>query len=153
LRSFREKGPRMNIETYRSAYFTNPPPEPRFQFESLNAFTLYFQQYEKALEFYTAVLGTPDYKEGESTHGWRIGTGWLTLLKGCEGNPKNIELSIIMPTPHEAERLQLAFIEEGAVGHEPADVFMYEAVHVCPVKDPFGTEIMIFSRYSDPNNV
>jgi len=139
----------VNIETYRNSYFTNPAPQPRFKFESLNAITLYFQRYPEALAFYTAVLGTPQYKEGEFTHGWRIGSGWLTLLKGCEGAPKNIELSIIMQSPEAAESLQKAFVEAGGFGQEPADVLMYEAVHVCPVKDPFGTEIMIFSRYTD----
>ena len=143
----------MNIESYRNSYFTNPAPTPRFEFESLNAITLYFQQYEEALAFYTAVLGTPHYQEGDFTHGWRIGSGWLTLLKGCGGAPKNIELSMIMQSPQEAERLQKAFVEAGGFGQEPADVLMYDAVHVCPVKDPFGTEIMIFSRYSDPTEV
>ena len=141
----------MNIENYRTAYFVNPTPEPRFQYESLNALTLYFQQYQEALDFYSLVLGPPNYKEGEFTHGWRIGSGWLTLLKGCEGRPQNVELSMIMATPEEAERLQQAFIAAGGIGQEPADVLMYDAVHVCPVKDPFGTEIMIFSRYDDPS--
>jgi hypothetical protein len=69
----------------------------------------------------------------------------LTLLKGKKGNPKNVELNIIMQTPQEADRLQAAFIEAGGVGEPPSDQLMYEPIRFCPVVDPFGTNILIIS--------
>jgi hypothetical protein len=42
--------------------------------------------------------------------------------------------------------LYQAFISAGGVGQEPVDTLMYEPVHICPVTDPFGVEIMVFSK-------
>ena len=136
----------MDFETYRKNYFTDPTPTERFDFAGLHGVTLYYQDYEPAVQYYEHVLGPPGYIEGESTKGWRIGDPWLTLLRGMQGNPKNVEVQIVMKTPTEAERLQHRFIEAGGMGLDPSDQLMYEPIRSCPVTDPFGTELMIFSR-------
>ena len=135
----------MDYENYTRRFFRDPPPEPRFEYLGLHGMTLYFSEFEAAVEFYGNVLGPPLYVEGDNTRGWRIGNTWLTLLKGKTGSPQNVEFTIVMSTPAEAERLQAAFIEAGGSGEAPTDQLMYEPVHYCPVKDPFGTQILIIS--------
>jgi hypothetical protein len=133
----------LDCESYREKYFTSPPPKPLFDFLGLYGMTLYFSDFEAAVDFYTLVLGSPAYVEGEGTRGWRLGNTWLTLLKGKMGNPQNVELNIIMQSVQEADRLQAAFIEAGGKGEPPSDQLMYEPVRFCPVRDPFGTNILI----------
>lgn len=133
----------LDYESYRKKYFTSPPPKPLFDFLGLHGMTLYFNDFEAAVDFYTRVLGSPAYVEGQGTRGWRLGNTWLTLLKGKMGNPQNVELNIIMQSVQEADRLQAAFIEAGGKGEPPSDQLMYEPVHFCPVRDPFGTNILI----------
>lgn len=135
----------MNYQEYRKAYFTHPMPEPRFLFSGSFGVTLYFEAYDAAIEYYTQVLGPPAYVEGEGTRGWPIGAGWLTALKGKGGSPRNIEIGLQMASPEEAERLQHAFIAAGGEGPAPSDQLMYRPIRACPVRDPFGTEFMIFS--------
>jgi hypothetical protein len=136
----------MDYDTYRKKFFVTPAPEPRFGFAGLYGVTLYFQDFEQATGYYESVLGPPAYVEGSDTKGWRIGDTWLTLLQGRMGNPQNVEVAIVMDSPQEAERLQRAFIEAGGAGLAPTDALMYERIRSCPVTDPFGTEIMIYSR-------
>lgn len=136
----------MDYQAYRQQYFTDPPPQPRFKFGGLHGTTLYYEDYEQAVEFYRLALGEPAYVEGDSTKGWRVGDTWLTLLRGQHGNPQNVELMLEMPTPAEAVKLQQAFFAAGAQGAEPVDTLMYQPVRCCYVSDPLGTNIMIFSR-------
>lgn len=136
----------MDYDAYRSAYFTQPMPEPRYRFSGAFGVTLYFEDYEASVGYYRQVLGPPAYVEGEGTRGWPVGSGWLTLLQGKAGNPRNVEVSFWMENPEEAERLQQAFIEAGGEGPAPSDELMYEPVRACPVRDPFGTEILVVSR-------
>lgn len=135
----------MDYDTYRRQFFTEPQPKPRFAFAGLHGLTLYFENYLEAVAYYQQVLGPPAYQEGEDTRGWRLGNTWLTLLRGSSGAPQNVEVSIVMQTPAEAERLQSAFIAAGGSGDAPSDELMYEPVRFCPVKDPFGTQVLIFS--------
>jgi len=135
----------MDYEMYRRSYFADPAPQPRFAFQGMHGVTLYFADYLQAVSFYTQVLGPPAYLEGEFTRGWRVGDSWLTLLKGSQGNPHNVEITFILHSPQEAERLQNAFIQAGGVGGPPSDQLMYEPIRSCPVIDPFGTSILIFS--------
>jgi hypothetical protein len=130
---------------YRKSFFAEPAPEPRFDYKGLYGITLFFEEFEAAVEYYSRVFGPPAYVEGAGTRGWRIGNTWLTLLKGRNGTPQNVELSLVMKDAIEAERLQAAFIEAGSSGPDPSDQLMYEPVHICPVSDPFGTEILIVS--------
>lgn len=133
----------MDYETYRQQFFANPQPQSRFAFGGLHGLTLYFANYAEAVAYYQQVLGPPAYVEGNATRGWKIGDTWLTLLQGTSGTPQNVEVMIVMQTPSEAERLQAAFVEAGGVGDTPSDQLMYEPIRSCPVRDPFGTNILI----------
>jgi hypothetical protein len=135
----------MNYKEYRNAYFTDPMPEPRYRFSGSFGVTLYFEEFDSAVGYYRQVLGPPAYVEGEGTRGWPIGSGWLTLLRGKSGSPRNVEVTLQLETPEEAERLQRAFIEAGGEGPAPSDQLMYEPIRSCPVRDPFGTEVLIIS--------
>ena len=104
-----------------------------------------YTQFDSAVSYYRQVLGSPAYVEGEGTRGWPIGSGWLTLLRGKSGNPRNVEVTLQLESPEEAERLQRAFIEAGGEGPTPSDELMYEPIRSCPVRDPFGTEVLIIS--------
>ena len=139
----------MDYESYRRNYFVDPQPEPRFEYLGLYGVTLFFSDYEAAVDYYTRVLGPPAYVEGAGTRGWRLGNTWLTLLEWEKGNPRNVEFNIVMKTSQEAERLQSAFIEAGGNGDPPSGQLMYEPVRFCPVVDPFGTNILILSPLSD----
>jgi hypothetical protein len=139
----------MDYESHRQKYFTKPAPDPRFDFRGLYGTTLYFSDFEAAVAYYTQVLGPAVYVEGQGTRGWRLGNTWLTLLKGKSGNPKNMELNIIMQTPQEADRIHAVFIDAGGVGEAPSDQLMYEPVRFCPVQDPFGTKILIICPISE----
>ncbi len=139
----------MDYESYRRNYFVDPQPEPHFEYLGLHGITLFFSDFEAALEYYTGVLGSPAYLEGAGTRGWRLGNAWLTLIKWERGSPRNVEINFVMKTSQDAERLQAAFIEAGGSGEPPSDQLMYEPVRFCPVVDPFGTNILIFSRLSD----
>jgi len=48
----------------------------------------------------------------------------------------------------QADRLQAAFIAAGGEGPEPMDTLMYEPVRYCPVRDPFGTDLLVVSPMS-----
>jgi hypothetical protein len=133
----------MDEETYRKAYFVEPPPAPRFHFCGQHGAALFFEDYQAAVAYYQKVLGPPGYVEGKGTKGWRIGNTWLTLLQGKSGNPENVEIILVMETTEEAERLQQAFIDAGGSGIPPSDQLMYQKVRACPVTDPFGTMLLI----------
>lgn len=139
----------MEFESYRKANFVDPLPKPNFSFRGAFGTTLYFEAFDAAVAFYESVLGPPSYVEGEGTRGWPIGAGWLTLLKGRQGNPHNVEITLELETVEEAEELQRAFIAEGAKGEAPSDQLMYRPVRSFPVIDPFGMEIMIISPLTD----
>ena len=135
----------MDFDEYRKAFFVQPSPQQRFQFMDSFGTTVYFEDYQEAIAFYERVLGPPSYVEGESTRGWPIGNGWLTLLRGEKGNPQNIEITLELTCKEEAEALQRDFISAGAKGPAPSDQLMYRPVRACPVVDPFGLEIMIIA--------
>jgi hypothetical protein len=135
----------MDYQIYKHKYFTDPPPKQRYNFTGGFGVTLFYQDYPAAIAYYRQVLGPPAYVEGEGTRGWRIGRGWLTLLKGKSGNPQNIEVTFVVSSPEEADALQRAFIEAGGSGQTPSDELMYEPIRYCPVTDPFGTDLLIIS--------
>ena len=135
----------MDYEAYRKAYFVDPAPAPRYRFRGSFCVTLYFEDFPSAEAYYSEVLGPASYVEGAGTRGWPIGSGWLTLLKGKSGSPQNVEISLEVDTPAEAERLQRAFLAAGGTGPDPSDQLMYEPIRSCPVRDPFGTELLIIS--------
>jgi hypothetical protein len=133
----------MDYDAYRRAHFADPSPQPRYRFRDSFGATLYYEDFEDAVLFYESVLGPPTYLEGDGTRGWPIGAGWLTLLRGEQGNPRNVEITFELESVVEAEGLQRAFIAAGAEGPAPTDQLMYRPVRSCPVTDPFGVEIMI----------
>jgi hypothetical protein len=135
----------MDYEAYREEFFVEPAPAERYEMVGLLGATLFIQDYDLAVEFYQRVLGPPAYVEGEGTRGWRLGKSWLTLLRGPQGNPRNVEINIVAESPEDAERLQRAFIEAGGTGPAPSDQLMYEPIRACPVTDPFGTALMILA--------
>ena len=135
----------MDFEPYRKKYFADPPPEQRYNFKGDFGVALFYQAYEAAIAYYEQVLGPPAYLEGEGTRGWRIGRGWLTLLKGKSGNPRNFEITFVMSSPAQAEALQRALIEAGGTGPDPSDALMYDLVRYCAVTDPFGVNLLVIS--------
>ena len=139
----------MDFDAYRAAYFADPAPEPNYTFVGTFGATLYVEAFAEAVDFYGAVLGSPSYVEGDDTRGWPIGTGWLTLLRGSDGNPRNVELTLELATVEEAERLHAAFVAAGGRGSSPSNRLMYRPVRTCPVADPFGTELMIVAALPD----
>ena len=139
----------MDFAAYQKAYFVDPQPEARFAFGGGWGITLFFEAYTAAVDYYSAVLGPPNYVEGEGTRGWRLGSGWLTLLQGQSGSPQNVEIPFVMATPEEAERLQAAFIAAGGTGDAPSDQLMYAPIRYCSVTDPFGTPLLIFAPLGD----
>jgi hypothetical protein len=135
----------MDYNTYKKQFFTNPPPEPRYNFQGTVGCTLFFEDYLTAITYYEKVLGPPAYAEGEGTRGWRIGGSWLTLLHGHAGNPTNVEVTFVMATPADAEALHRAFIGAGGQGPAPSDELMYEPIRYCSVTDPFDLGLLIIS--------
>lgn len=134
----------MNFDSYRKAYFADPQPAQRFA-GGVHGLTLYFEPYAAAVAYYEAVLGPPNYSEGDDTRGWSVGGTWLTLLSGGSGTPRNVEVLFVMESPAEAERLQSAFIVSGGKGRAPSDQLMYAPVRYCPAQDPFGTQILVIA--------
>ena len=133
----------MDYESYRQSYFTTPPPSPRFPFRGVFGTTLFYEDFTAAVAFYTQVLGPPAYVEGAGTRGWPIGEGWLTLLQGEYGSPRNVEITLELETVTAVESLQGAFITAGGSGPAPSDELMYRPIRACPVVDPFGVAFMI----------
>ena len=135
----------MEYEQYVAKFFVHPAPEPRFEFTGSFGATLFYEDYEAAVAFFTAVLGLPTYVEGTGTRGWPIGDGWLTLLHGQAGNPQNVEITFNMTTPAEAEKLHNAFIAAGGQGEAPSNQLMYVPIRYCAVTSPQGTPLLVIS--------
>lgn len=136
----------MDFQPYKKKYYVEPTPKQQFEFDGLQGAVLFIEDYSAAVDFYQQVLGPPAYVEGENTKGWQLGDTWLTLFPAKHGNPTNMELNIVMKTAKEADRLQQAFVDAGAQGSEAHDTIMYVPIHACPVTDPFGVSILIYSR-------
>jgi len=139
----------MDYEQYQQAYFTRPVPDQRFAFRGILGITLYFQEYQTAVEYYQKIFGMPAYVEGNSTRGWQIGDTWLTLLRGKKGFPQNVEVMLYVQDPTEVDCLRAAFVDAGGQCQEPLDTLMYEPIRLCAVQDPFGTNFMIVSNKGD----
>ncbi len=139
----------MEYEQYAATFFVQPAPEPRFEFTGSFGTTLFYEDYEAAVAFFTAVLGPPAYVEDTGTRGWPIGGGWLTLLHGQTGNPQNVEITFTMATPAEAEKLHAAFIAAGGQGEPPSDQLMYAPIRYCAVTSPQGTPLLVISPLSE----
>jgi uncharacterized glyoxalase superfamily protein PhnB len=136
----------MDFEEYRAKYYTDPAPEPRFNFSGILGATLYYKDYPAALDFFRQVFGEPGYVEGQYTHGWKVGNGWLTVFPAKAGSPTNIEVPITVQTGEEVDRLYDAFIAAGAEGNSPVDTLMYVPVRMTVVTDPFGVQFALVAE-------
>jgi hypothetical protein len=135
--------PNLDFAAYERAFFTMPPPPPRFRFQRISGVAIEVEDLERAQAFYAQVLGPPAYVESDA-RGWRIGQTWLTLLPG-ERRAASVSFSIEVETPQEADRLQRAFADAGATIRPASDQLMYRPIRMCPVVDPFGTDILVIS--------
>ncbi|MEK6221754.1 MAG: hypothetical protein N2D54_05860 [Chloroflexota bacterium] len=136
----------MDYKTYRKNYFIDPAPKPQFEFEGQHGASLYYEDYPKALAYYTELLGPPAYVEGDNTRGWELGNTWLTLFPAEKDSPKNAELTLVMKTPAEVDRLHAAFILAGGEGPQPSDELIYRPVRMGFVTDPFGAGFLIIAN-------
>ena len=128
----------MDFNEYREKYFTDPAPEPRFDFQGIRGAAVYYQDYQSSLAYFQQVFGPPGYVEGEFTHGWLLGDTWLTVFPAKDGAPSNVEVLLYLETAEEVDRLHAAMIAAGGVGDAPVDTLMYAPVRIGMVTDPFG---------------
>jgi len=133
----------MDFDEYRRNYFAHPAPTPPFEVAGLRGVTLYVREFERAVAFYEKVLGPAAYVEGGNTRGWRLGDGWLTLLRDRLADSRYVEVTLRTPTSAEADRLREAFMAAGGNATEPTDTIHYEPVRLSHVTDPFGTRWLI----------
>jgi len=59
-----------------------------------------------------------------------------------------VSVTVEVATAVEADRLQQAFVRAGAIASPARNTFMYRPVRLCPVTDPFGTEILIVALWT-----
>jgi hypothetical protein len=128
----------VDYEEYRRKFFRDPAPRERFFTHGVIGVTLYYEDYAPALSFITKVFGEPVYKEGNTTHGWRLGSSWLTVFPAKSGNPTNVEVPIYLKSVEELDKLHAAFIAAGAKGEDPQNTLMFEPVRMAILTDPFG---------------
>jgi uncharacterized glyoxalase superfamily protein PhnB len=132
-----------------------PAPTPgdtrRYHVIDLNYVSLYVNDFEAAIAFYTRLFGQPEsVNSNETTYGWRMGSTWLTVFTGKAGpqpnnNPRNTEFAIQVAEPGEVDLLYQALVEAGARSFmAPEDTTMYEPMRFCCVDDPFGVRIDVY---------
>jgi catechol 2,3-dioxygenase-like lactoylglutathione lyase family enzyme len=128
----------MDFEEYKRKFFVSPAPDQQFQIVGLKGAAIYVSDYAKALDFYTKLFGSPQYSEGDSTRGWKIGASWLSLFPSEKDDPRNVEITLALETKSEVDRLYKAFISLGAKGEPPEETLMYSPVYLAFVVDPIG---------------
>jgi uncharacterized glyoxalase superfamily protein PhnB len=122
-----------------------------FHAVGLSFVSLYYEDLEEAIAFYSRVLGPPtDVEEGAGYHGWRMGSTWLTLFASEVGtrpgqNPGNTEFAIQVAEPAQVDSLYQALVDAGATpGWAPEDTRMYVPMRYGYVEDPFGVRIDVY---------
>lgn len=122
-----------------------------FGIVGLNYVTLYFDDLEAAVAFYSDVLGPPDeVVEQPVIWGWKMGSTWLTLFPSSIGiepgaNPRNTEFAIQVETKDQVDALYQRFLDAGATNCDaPSDTEMYDPMRFSCVDDPFGVRIDIY---------
>ena len=125
-----------------------------YTFKGLRFPSFYIKEYQKAVDFYTAVLGAPQ-TDAETIKGWQIGDSWLTLFPtGFEGhgedaNPRNAEFAIEVGAAEEVDRLYEAMLSAGATKcMVPEDTEMYVPMRFCCVDDPVGIRVDVIHVFS-----
>jgi len=117
-----------------------------FKVVDLNFVSLYLEDFEEGIEFYSKIFGPPVYKEGR-IFGWRMGATWLTLFPSSAGtskgsNPKGTEFAVQVERPEQVDVLYKMFIDLGSkVCRVPVDTWMYEPMRFACVDDPFGVRV------------
>ena len=121
-----------------------------YAFKGLRYPSFYIKDYEKAIAFYTAVLGPPGNDKAR-IKGWYLGDSWLTLFPAedlghdPDANPRNAEFAIEVLAPEDVDRLYDAMLAAGATTcMAPDDTQMYEAMRFCAVDDPVSIRIDVF---------
>lgn len=115
----------------------------------INYVSLYIEQFDEAVEFYSHVFGPPSYVEGQ-LRGWKMGATWLTVFHGADGpvgnaDPRNIEFAVQVAAPAEVDRLVARLVDAGArVFSAPRDTRMYETMRFACVDDPFGVRVDVY---------
>jgi uncharacterized glyoxalase superfamily protein PhnB len=135
----------MSVETI------EPASARPYQIVSLNYVSLYVNDFQEAIAFYTQVFGPPEYDEDEgSLYGWRMGSTWLTMFPAKAGtsrdsNPRNTEFAVQVSSLEEVDALYNALIGAGAKEcMAPRDTKMYEEMRFGCVDDPFGVRIDVY---------
>jgi hypothetical protein len=133
----------MNFDEYKRAFYADPQPKSRYSFRGIHGASVHYQDYAAALLFLENIFGPPAYKEGEFTHGWKMGDTWLTAFPSKKGSAANMEIPIYLNNAADVDKLYQAFIESGSNGEAPADTLMYVPVRIAFVTDPFGVAWML----------
>ncbi len=121
----------------------------RFEIVGLDYVSMYVQDYEAALAWYTRLFGEP-VGTMDRIRGWKLGSTYLTLLDASRGthpgsNPRNAEYGIRVASPGAVDRLYDALLDAGATScMAPEDGEMYEPMRFAAVDDPFGMRIDVF---------
>ena len=128
-----------------------PLQQRPYQIVDLNYVSLYVNDIQNAIAFYSQVFGAPEsVDERRMIFGWRMGATWLTVLPSPAGiqpasNPCNTEFAVQVSAVDEVDRLYQALIQAGAkVCMPPQDTAMYEPMRFSCVDDPFGVRIDIY---------
>jgi uncharacterized glyoxalase superfamily protein PhnB len=128
-----------------------PQTERPYQIVGLQYVSLYLEDFEQAISFYTQVFGNPTaIDQQRRIYGWHMGNTWLTLFTSVVGtvpgsNPRNTEFAIQVAVPDQVDQLYQALISAGAtICMAPADTEMYEPMRFACVDDPFGVRIDVY---------
>jgi uncharacterized glyoxalase superfamily protein PhnB len=125
--------------------------ERPFKVVDLNYFSLYIEDFQKAIAIYEQVFGPPETADEEGEiYGWQMGSTWLTVFPSKTGthagsNPRNAEFAIQVSNPGEVDVLHQLLIAAGAKScWQPEDTEMYEDMRFSCVDDPFGVRIDVY---------
>jgi catechol 2,3-dioxygenase-like lactoylglutathione lyase family enzyme len=125
-----------------------------FEVAGLAYITLYIEDYDAAVAFYTAAFGEPDCRQPVFM-GWRMGETWMTVFPSKDGNapgknPRNMEFGIRVQTPEQVDVLHARLVELGAKNAwTPEDTEMYDRMRFSCVDDPFGVRIDVYCPLAD----
>ena len=136
----------MDYESYRRKYFVRPAPKKKAGIIGQQGISVYIKDYQAAQKYYSKVFGAPQYIEGPSVTGWALGEAWFSLFPSKEGNPKNVDFSLLMDSREKVEEIFTEFISAGAKGDPPQESLLYVPVYAAFLKDPFGLDWSIIFR-------
>jgi catechol 2,3-dioxygenase-like lactoylglutathione lyase family enzyme len=112
--------------------------------------SLYVDDFDAAVAFWTGLLGPPAYSEPEGAGrlvGFRLGDTWLTLFPRAGGphpdsGPRGCEFALKVGAPGDVDGLFARMLALGATAvMAPRDTRMYEAMRFACVDTPHGVRI------------